>query len=153
MLETLAGGGIVDPRPVGSISLLGAVGLDVSFPVRSSTVGGFLSVIDLGGLLSLPVGDLQATVLGQDGSMREGLFQVSPRVSPEQVLSPGLYFRWGIFNSPLVLAVGGSVTPAARQVQELRTGGMMAPAISQTVSVFRAGAAPFVSRQAHDFRG
>ncbi|MBL8680341.1 MAG: hypothetical protein JNK05_14285 [Myxococcales bacterium] len=135
---TLAGGGIVDPRPVGSVSLLGAVGLDVSFPVRSSTIGGFLSVVDLGGLMSLPTGDLQATVLGQDGSMRESLFQVSPRVSPEQVLSPGLYFRWGIFSTPLVLAVGGSITPAARQVQELRTDGGMP--VSQTVSVFRAGA-------------
>ncbi|MFO0563507.1 MAG: hypothetical protein U0269_36120 [Polyangiales bacterium] len=137
---TLAGGGIIDPRPVGSVALLGAVGLDVSFPVRSSTLGGFLSVVDLGGLMSLPTGELQATVLGEDGSMRSSLFEVSPRVSPEQVLSPGLYFRWGIFNTPLVLAVGGSVTPLARHVQELRTGGsMMGSVISRDVSVLRAG--------------
>lgn len=138
---TLAGGGIIDPRPVGSVALLGAVGLDVSFPVRSSTLGGFLSVVDLGGLMSLPTGDLQATVLGEDGSMRSSLFEVSPRVSPEQVLSPGLYFRWGIFNTPLVLAVGGSITPLARHVQELRTdGSMMGSVISRDVSVLRAGA-------------
>jgi hypothetical protein len=138
---SLAGGGIIDPRPVGSIALLGAVGLDVSFPVRSSTLGGFLSVVDLGGLMSLPTGDLQATVLGEDGSMRAGLFEVSPRVSPEQVLSPGLYFRWGIFNSPLVLVLGGSVTPLARHVQEVRSEGpMTGSVISRDVSVFRAGA-------------
>jgi hypothetical protein len=136
----LAGGGIIDPRPVGSLALLGAVGLDVSFPVRTSTVGGFLSVIDVGGLMSLPTGSLQATVLGEDGTTRPGLFEVSPRVSPEQVLSPGVYFRWGMFNTPLVLAVGGSITPLARHVQEVRRdgspGGML---LSRDVSLFRAG--------------
>lgn len=138
---SLAGGGIIDPRPVGSVALLGAVGLDVSFPVRTSTLGGFLSVVDLGGLMSLPTGSLEATVLNEDGTMRMGLFDVSPRVSPEQVLSPGLYFRWGIFNTPLVLVMGASVTPLARHVQEVRADGTaMGNVISRDVSVLRAGA-------------
>jgi hypothetical protein len=138
---TLAGGGLIDPRPVGSVSLLGAVGLDVSFPVRSSTLGGFLSVVDVGGLMSLPTGQLQGTLLGEDGTMRQSVFEISPRVSPEQVLSPGLYFRWGIFSTPLVLAVGGSITPFARHVQELRTEPIPSGNVfSRDVSVFRAGA-------------
>lgn len=139
---TLPGAGVINPSPLGYVSLTGAVGLDASFPAGSSTLGGFLSVIDVGGLLSLPTGNLEATVLNEDGTTRTSIFDVSPRVSPEQVLSPGLYFRWGIFNSPLVLALGASVTPLAHRIQETRVApqGMGAMAVSRDVSVFRAGA-------------
>ncbi|MDP3276675.1 MAG: hypothetical protein Q8Q09_15865 [Deltaproteobacteria bacterium] len=135
----IAGGGLIDPSMLPTLNLVGAVGLDASYPFRGGTIGGFFSVIDVGGLMSLPVGQLQATVLGDDGNPRSGIFEVSPRISPEQVLSPGLYVRWGIFNTPLVLGAGASVTPLARRVQELRGPTTGAMPFAHDVSVFRAG--------------
>jgi hypothetical protein len=126
---------------VPSVGLVGALGLDVSFPVRASTLGFYVSVVDLGGLLSLPLGDAAVRLRGADGVERTATLDVTSRISPEQVLSPGLYFRWGIGRSPFVLAAGASMIPFGRRVQEARAqGDAGATPFSADASVFRVGA-------------
>lgn len=132
----VSGGGMVP-----SVGLVGALGLDVSFPARSSTLGFYVSVIDLGSLLSLPLGDASVRLRGADGVERSATLDVTSRISPEQVLSPGIFFRWGIGRSPFVFAAGASMVPFGRRVQETRAAANAGEAaFSADASVFRLSA-------------
>ncbi len=139
-VDYVVGGGISEGTLVPSIGLIGAVGLDVSFPAGTSTLGVFASVIDVGGLMTFPISDLHATVRDMNGTTRSATLQFNARVSPEQLLSPGLYLRWGMFNSPFVLGMGASVIPNARRAEEV---GML-PAgtmpVTRDLSIIRAQA-------------
>lgn len=134
--EWLEGGGISSPDPGGAAMLVGAVGIDVSFPVGTSTLGLFLAVIDVGGLMSLPLGDVSATLRAADGTTRRATLSVEPHISAAQVLSPGLYLRWGLPNMPLVLGAGASIVPLGRTVVEQTTG---ADPYERDVSIIRVG--------------
>jgi hypothetical protein len=112
------------------VALVGSLGLDVSFPVDASTFGLYVSVVDIGGLLSVPFGELDATTPGGDSAQLE----VEPRISALQVVSPGLYLRWGLPDMPLVLGAGASVVPLARRV---RSPSGSAMAFEEDVSVLR----------------
>ncbi len=138
--EMLLASGISGAGLVPSVGLVGALGLDVSFPVRSSTLGVYVSVLDLGGLLSIPLGDSIAKLRGADGVERQATLDVTSRISIEQVLAPGVYFRWGIGRSPFVFAAGASMIPFGRTVQEVRTDGMMGATFSTDASVLRVSA-------------
>lgn len=139
-MDYVVGGGISGGSLVPSVGLIGAVGLDVSFPAGSSTLGVFASAIDVGGLMTFPLNDLTATVRDMNGTTRSATLQFNARVSPEQILSPGLYLRWGLFNSPFVFGVGASVVPNARRAEEV---GML-PAgsmpVTRDISIVRAQA-------------
>ncbi len=138
--EMLLASGISGAGMVPSVGLVGALGLDVSFPVRSSTLGVYVSVLDLGGLLSIPLGDSIAKLRGADGVERQATLDVTSRISIEQVLAPGVYFRWGIGRSPFVFAAGASMIPFGRTVQEVRADGMMGATFSTEASVLRVSA-------------
>lgn len=135
--DLLLASGLSDAGLVPSVGLVGAVGLDVSFPVRTSTLGVFVSVIDLGGLLSIPLAPTQATLRGSDGVQRPATLDVTGRISVEQVLSPGVYFRWGIGRSPFVFAAGASIVPFGRSVQEVRGSDATGAAYTSDASVLR----------------
>lgn len=134
--EWLAGSGLSSPDPAGAAMLVGAVGVDVSFPVGTSTLGLFLAIIDVGGLMSLPIGDVTATVRAPDGTTHSATLDVEPHVSAAQILSPGLYLRWGLPNMPLVLGAGASIVPLGRTVVEQSAG---ADRYEHDVSVIRVG--------------
>lgn len=139
--ELMLASGVSGAAMVPSAGLVGALGLDVSFPVRTSTLGFFVSVIDLGGLLSLPLGEATARLRGADGVERTATLDVTTRISPEQLLAPGLYFRWGIARSPFVLAAGASMIPFGRHIQEVQsTAAMGAASFSADASIFRLSA-------------
>jgi hypothetical protein len=139
-MDYVVGGGISVGSLVPSVGLTGAVGLDVSFPAGTSTLGVFASAIDVGGLMSFPLSDLSATVRDMNGTTRTANLQFNARVSPEQILSPGLYLRWGVFNSPFVLGVGASVVPNARRAEEIGMLGAGATPVTRDVSIVRAQA-------------
>jgi hypothetical protein len=139
--EIILASGVSGSAMVPSVGLVGALGLDVSFPARSSTLGFYVSVIDLGALLSLPLGDANVRLRGSDGVERAATLDVTSRISPEQVLSPGIFFRWGIGRSPFVFAAGASMVPFGRHVQEARASANASEAVySADASVFRLSA-------------
>lgn len=133
--EWLSGASLPE-RPRGtSIGVLGAVGLDVSFPLRPGSLGVFLSVLDLGALMSVPLQQIDHATVTQGGERREAEVDVSTPVRIENVLSPGLYLRLGIPTLPLTLGAGASVVPRGRHIEEIRASGER---VSEDVSVIRA---------------
>jgi hypothetical protein len=95
-----------------AIGLHAPVGLDFSGPTgKGHTFGLYLSVIDLGQLLTVPV--VSSTPAEPDGTKIEAT--ANDDVELIQVLSPGLYLRWGIGDTPFSLAVGGSYAPRLRR--------------------------------------
>ena len=138
--EMLLASGITNASLVPSLGLVGSLGLDVSFPAGASTLGVYVSVIDVGNLLSIPLGDSVAKLRGSDGVERQATLDVTSRISPEQILSPGVFFRWGIGRSPFVFAAGASMMPFGRTVQEIQTGGATGASYSTDASVIRLSA-------------
>ncbi|MBL8679374.1 MAG: hypothetical protein JNK05_09430 [Myxococcales bacterium] len=118
--DYIVGGGVTgQTQLVPSVGLTGMLGLDVSFPIaRTHTLGVFASAIDVGGLMSFPIQpELSATVRDAMGNTRTTTLQFNSRVSPEQILSPGLFFRWGVGQTPFIVGAGASVIPNGRRVE------------------------------------
>lgn len=88
--------------------LMGAVGIDYNhhFAKSAWTVGGYLTVLDLGGIINLRSADQTA----------DGEVAAEPTVGFAQVFSPGIGIRFGIGDSPLVLLLGGQVIPRGRTI-------------------------------------
>lgn len=84
------------------------VGIDYSYSknARQDTYGIFVSLLDLGAIATLRSGDNSDTVSVES----EANFGF------EQIVSPGIYFRYGIPNSPLVIGAGWSRTPRLRSI-------------------------------------
>jgi len=74
------------------------IGFDLTGGTGRNSLGGFASVIDPAAFLQYDVG--------------EGGRLPGPR--PHTVLAPGLFFRWGIFRTPLTLLVGYVYRPRLR---------------------------------------
>lgn len=97
----------------GTASLVGAVGLDVNFHTPCSwfpSVGLFVPVLDLGGLLN--IGDGTTTA---DAGKSTTIGDAAP-VGFAQVFAPGVGLRVGLGNSPLVLLFDAQVVPNGRAV-------------------------------------
>lgn len=91
------------------------VGLHASWPVDGHHLGIFASVADLGAFTQFRVASEEAPT----ASSRTA--QV-PIIEPAQLLSPGLFFVWGPWELPLAVAVGATLTPAAREVTQTVAG-------------------------------
>lgn len=107
-LERVAG----DQRTGFTPAMLGAVGFDYSHPVLDNkcTLGVYLTVIDLGGLLNVRTTDNNP----DDGE--EGTIEETSPVGFAQVFAPGLGLRFGIWETPLVAMVGAQIVPNGRTV-------------------------------------
>jgi hypothetical protein len=81
------------------------MGVEVAFGAgRSRSVGLFASLIDLGAIGSYRLKSSDAV-------------QSAPQIGFSQVLSPGLFFTWGLSKKlPFVVGVGGQVSPKLRRV-------------------------------------
>lgn len=91
------------------------LGLDLSVPFHNRIIphgGLMLSIVDLGSLLSYRTSS--ATVI-TDTAMEAEVSQVSS-VGFAQVFSPGVFARFGVGGSPLVLGAGVAFVPNARQI-------------------------------------
>lgn len=95
-----------------------SLGIDFSWHCSAtekcpSTFGVFLSVIDVGTVLSYhhSIGDDET--LDTDNT---------PKISLAQVFSPGVYLRWGVCNTPLVVGAGVSLAPRLLSVTETDNG-------------------------------
>lgn len=99
-----------EDKPGVAISPLAALGLDLSGPVgrRGWTLGGFLSVIDLGQLVSARLTGRQAD------PTKEGASTAS-EVQFLSVVSPGAYFKVGIGRSPFAMGLGVAYAPQMRK--------------------------------------
>lgn len=91
----------------GALSLHASIGLDWSMHGGMlGSIGLYLHLIDLGALASAPFG------LEVPGGPQER--EVRVEVDGLSWVSPGLYIRWGIADSPAVLAIGAAYVPRAR---------------------------------------
>lgn len=90
-------------------SVFAPIGVDLSFPLKGKhTFGVFLSIIDLGHLL-------EARYHGKEEENVDSIKAESNK-SFEQVISPGIFARWGISKSPWVIGFGYSRVPKIRKV-------------------------------------
>lgn len=109
---------LTDPlRQTFGVALHATVGLDLNFygGLPGGTIGLYIHILDIGNLASVPFGlDVRSAVV-EDGMLVEEEVRAEP--SFFSIISPGLYLRWGIFDTPIVLAVGASFVPQARQIQ------------------------------------
>ena len=113
LLETSDGdvGGYVAPMAM--------VGLDLAGPIakrsrRRSSLGVFVSALDIGNLAAQRVLGNHEDRLEDD---EEGVKE-RPTIGVRQVLSPGLFVRLGIAETPITLVGGASVVPDLREVQD-----------------------------------
>jgi hypothetical protein len=92
-----------------TISPMAAVGLDLSGPVgkRGWTFGGFVSIVDLGQLVSARLSG-RAVQSGDEGA------KTASEVSVLSVLSPGGYLKVGAGRSPFTFGAGVAYAPAMR---------------------------------------
>jgi hypothetical protein len=114
MVGALGGGEqpINAPGRTGSAfgSAMAALGVDVAGPIGKGWVfGGFVSAVDVGQLLSAPLGPDESTHDKVVYKARAG-----GEIQIVQVLSPGLYVRLGVGKSPVTVGFGASVAPRLR---------------------------------------
>jgi hypothetical protein len=97
------------------------VGVDVSLPLGNRFVpdaGVFVSVIDLGSLMSYRSSSDPITVMGSDGNEMQASVSNTSVVGFTQVLSPGVFLRARVGGSPIVAMFGAAFVPHARQVSD-----------------------------------
>ncbi len=111
--------------------LLGTLGLDLSWRIGTWTLGPYLSLLDVGQLLSIPI-DV-STKKQSDGSSTKAASDGESSLA--QLLSPGIYLRVGAGNSPFTLGVGAAFAPALRKYQQLSASDL--PTGAEQVSEFR----------------
>jgi hypothetical protein len=97
-------------EPAPRMGLFAPVGLELSRGFRESgSVGGFISVIDVGALVDYRLGPAP----GESTSAQPGN---EPNLTFAQVVSPGLYWVLGIPRTPLTLGLGLAYTPKLRSI-------------------------------------
>lgn len=86
------------------------VGLESSWAIgRNTSLGAFLSLIDIGQLLSVR----KDPTVAEDST---GVVETEPRIGLRQVMSPGLFLTLAPFDLPVALGIGASVAPQLRSV-------------------------------------
>lgn len=95
------GGGELWDLSIGGHASLGFY-LNVAGHVPEGAIGFYVPVVDVTPWTSLAVID-------------QGRFEID-EINPLSILSPGLYFWAGLFDSPFVVAVGYSFTPRGRRM-------------------------------------
>ncbi|MBU5612661.1 hypothetical protein [Geomonas azotofigens] len=94
----------------GAAGMMAALGLDISTPsdcfTKDGTFGAFLSVLDVGNLMSVRFTNDSAIQVDKKAN-----------VNFAQIVSPGLFLRWGLGRSPVVVGVGASLTPGLRNAK------------------------------------
>jgi hypothetical protein len=104
--QSVASAPLLPPAAAGG--LFAPIGIEYTYPIGDSGYSGgfFLSILDVGALTWTRI---QQTANGSTSP------NTQPEVSFAQVLSPGLYYRMGLFNSPFVAGVGASYAPSLRK--------------------------------------
>jgi hypothetical protein len=89
------------------------VGLDFTTPVKGFDMGLFVSVLDVGQLMTSPISPQSH---GSSGDSK--VAQAGGSVEIAQVLAPGLYLHASLGNSPITLGAGASLAPSLRTYQD-----------------------------------
>lgn len=109
-------GGAVTGSDAGLVYGLSApVGLDLSFGLGDWTLGAFVSLVDIGGLITVRH-TAATTVEVEGGSSRDAEADALPEFDVRQLLAPGVLARVGLGASPFVLGAGAVLAPYARDV-------------------------------------
>jgi hypothetical protein len=97
-----------------TIAPIASVGIDLSGPVgkKGVTLGGFVSILDLGQLVSARLYS-NADRKPEEGATEEKA-ETASEVKVVSVLSPGAYFKVGLGRSPFVFGAGAVYAPALR---------------------------------------
>lgn len=96
----------------GAGSVMASVGLDFAFRARTWTVGPYVSLLDVGQLISSPIDPEREDVSGGTRKPVAG-----GKVQAVQVLSPGLFLRVGAGESPFTFGFGASIAPKLRKFE------------------------------------
>jgi hypothetical protein len=98
-----------DWKGSGTYGVFAPIGVHATTPLWNVLHAGvFVSAIDLGTLVSTRLdAETSATDNGRVGK--------EPTIGIAQIFAPGLFATLGLFNSPVVLGVGGEVAPQLRQ--------------------------------------
>lgn len=103
----------------GAAGAMAAVGIDVAAPTGNGwTFGGFVSLIDVGQLLSTQFDPKETDVPAQNGATAKAEATSGAEFRLTQVLSPGGYLRFGVGNTPFTFGLGVSVAPELRKYTE-----------------------------------
>ncbi|MCP3103789.1 hypothetical protein LZ198_33385 [Myxococcus sp. K15C18031901] len=101
-----------------ALSVFAPIGFQLSGPLSPKFyIGGMLSVLDLGAVVSPRLKSETQTV--QEGVTEKVLAE--PNIGFAQVLSPGAFVTFGLFRSPVVFGGGVSMVPALRKVSTTET--------------------------------
>jgi len=87
------------------------VGIDFTVPSCLGATGAFVSVLDVGQLLTSPINP------GSGGGATSKTAQPGGSIEIVQVLSPGMYLHTSIGNSPITFGVGAALAPLLRTYQ------------------------------------
>lgn len=98
---------------------LGSIGLDVAIPCGNWTFGPYISLLDVGQLLSTPIGAASTT----DENGTKSTAEPGGDIKAVQLFSPGLYLRVGAGNTPFTFGVGATVAPKLRQYSDETSAG------------------------------
>lgn len=94
----------------------GAIGLDLTWPYGNGWAGGFfLSVLDVGQLLNIPIAPGKGK---SEGDNKAKTAEVGGELKIVQVLAPGLYAHTSFGDSPFTLGAGVSFAPLLRTYSE-----------------------------------
>lgn len=114
-VEWLSGGAVTGSDAGLVYGLSAPVGLDLSFGLGDWTLGAFVSLIDIGGLITVRH-TAATTVEVEGGGSRDAEADALPEFDVRQLLAPGLLARVGLGASPFVLGAGAVLAPYARDV-------------------------------------
>jgi len=103
----------------GFFGAFGAVGIDFTAPPCNWALGGFVSILDVGQLLTLPVNPQAGQNTGTETAKTA---QAGGDINILQILSPGFYLHTSLGNTPFTLGAGISFAPLSRYYQDDATG-------------------------------
>jgi hypothetical protein len=123
----------------GMVGAFAPIGLTASTPFGDNWMhaGVMFSVLNLGALVSTRFSQDIKTTSTAAGTMTTTV-QTDPEVKLINVLAPGVFFTLGIARSPFVVAVGGQVVPAARQLTTMAPDGTTSTSTAPAIQLMGA---------------
>jgi hypothetical protein len=85
------------------VSLFSPIGLEFSARVKKGNIGLFIPIIDIAAPISFRLGNTSDSL------------KTLPELSFKNIISPGLFFKYGLENSPLTFLIGAKLAPLLRK--------------------------------------
>lgn len=115
--------------------IMATLGVDFSIPIKTWTIGPYVSLIDVGQLVSTPI-DPETTTSENTKSKPEA----GGSIKAVQIFSPGAYLRIGVGNSPFTFGAGAAIAPQLRQFRQEQIADGTTTSERRSLTVIRAQA-------------